>query len=60
MMCAIVISIVPLAFKKTNPFFAVTDMITAVLFIVDYFLRLMTADYKLNSKGIVSFIKYPI
>ena len=59
MMCAIVISIVPLAFKKTNPFFAVTDIITAALFIIDYIFRLITADYKLNSKGMASFIKYP-
>ena len=59
MMCAIVISIVPLAFKKTYPFFIVTDIITVILFIVDYILRLITADYKLKKAGPISFIRYP-
>lgn len=59
MMCAIVISIVPLAFKTTNRFFYISDIITAILFIVDYVLRLATADYKIGKKSIVSFIRYP-
>ncbi len=59
MMAAIVISIVPLAFKTTNRLFYITDIITAILFIIDYVLRLATADYKLGKKSIASFIKYP-
>ncbi|MBR3305927.1 MAG: ion transporter [Lachnospiraceae bacterium] len=59
MLCAIIISIVPLAFKTTNTVFQYTDMITTVLFIIDYALRLITADYKLEKKGILSFVKYP-
>ena len=59
MMFAIVISIVPLAFKNTNILFHYIDLITAFLFIIDYILRLITADYKLGNKSIVSFIKYP-
>lgn len=59
MMCAIVISIVPLAFKTTNGFFFLTDILTAILFIIDYLLRLATADYKLGKKSISSFIRYP-
>lgn len=35
------------------------DIITTVLFIIDYVLRLITADYKLNRKNISSFIRYP-
>lgn len=59
MMFAIVISIVPLAFKTINILFHYIDLITAFLFIIDYILRLITADYKLGNKSIVSFIKYP-
>ena len=59
MMCAIVVSIVPLALKKTYSVFHYTDIFTTFLFIIDYVFRLITADYKLEKKGIISFIKYP-
>lgn len=59
MMCAIIISIIPLAFKQSFPLFYYTDIITTILFIIDYALRLVTADYKLNNKSVLSFIKYP-
>ena len=59
MMCAIIISIIPLAFKETNPVFIITDWITVGLFIIDYLLRFFTADYKLGQKGILPFLKYP-
>lgn len=59
MMVTIVISIVPLAFKETNIVFQWIDYITASIFILDYFLRLITADYKLN-KSVASFFVYPI
>ena len=54
MMAAIVISLVPLAFKETHAVFAVIDFTTAGIFILDYILRLITADLKLQ-KGWVSF-----
>lgn len=59
MMISIIISIVPLAFKRTYPVFVYTDLVTAVLFIIDYILRLCTADYKLSNKSWISFVKYP-
>ncbi len=59
MMCAIILSIIPLAFKETNTFFQCVDVITVILFILDYLLRLITADYKLGKKGIISFVRYP-
>lgn len=51
MMCAIVISLIPLAFKETNSLFLVVDYITASIFVIDYFLRFITADYKLGAVG---------
>lgn len=59
MMVTIVVSIVPLAFKETNTIFQWIDYITVTIFILDYFLRLITADYKLK-KSVISFFVYPI
>ncbi len=59
MMLSIIISIIPLAFKQTYPIFVYTDIVTAVLFIIDYVLRLSTADYKMKQKSWTSFVKYP-
>lgn len=59
MMITIVTSIIPLAFKEEFPVFVIIDKIAVVIFIIDYLLRVLTADYKLN-KGGLSFILYPI
>ena len=59
MMVTIVVSVVPLAFKETNSIFQWSDYITVTIFILDYFLRLITADYKLK-KSVISFFVYPI
>ncbi len=59
MLTAIFTSLLPLAFKEAYYAFVVTDIITSVLFVADYFLRLATADYKLNSSGISAFLRYP-
>ncbi len=59
MLIAIIVSIVPLAFKQSNGLFYVTDIVTTVLFIIDYLLRLWTADLKLGKSGVTSFVKYP-
>ena len=59
MMVTIVASVVPLAFKHTNIIFQWIDYITVGVFVLDYFLRLFTADYKLE-KGARSFFEYPL
>lgn len=58
MMITIVVSIIPLAFKSTNLAFTTIDRVTVTIFIFDYLLRFITADYKIQ-KGIKSFILYP-
>ena len=58
MLCAILIGIIPLAFKESHTVFFYTDIVTTILFIVDYLLRFATADYKLNKKAL-SFLIYP-
>ncbi len=58
MMIVIVASLVPLAFKGNTFAFEIIDKVAVVIFIIDYLLRLLTADYKVN-KGIISFFIYP-
>ena len=59
MIIIIVMSLVPLVFKEDVTVFAVIDKITVAVFIGDYTLRWLTADYKYNINGIVPFLKYP-
>ena len=60
MIFIIIISIIPLAFKTQNTLFTYIDKLTCLLFIIDYFLRLITADYKLNKHKAFSFLIYPL
>lgn len=58
MMITICVSIFPLVFKNQTGVFNVIDKVSAFIFVVDYILRLVTADYKLE-KGVISFVMYP-
>ena len=58
MIIAIVISIIPLCSHEENTAFYLIDKITVSIFIIDYVLRLITADIKLK-RGLVSFVIYP-
>jgi voltage-gated potassium channel len=58
MMATILLSIVPLAFVQSYQVFDHIDKITAIIFIVDYLLRLWTADMKLKQCR-KSFVLYP-
>ena len=59
MMATIVVSIIPLAFKETNEVFKWMDTVTVGIFILDYLMRLITADLKLK-RGAASFFLYPL
>lgn len=59
MMITIFVSIIPLAFKEQSHILSWIDQITVGIFIIDYILRFITADYKLNKNGPASFIRYP-
>lgn len=58
MLLAIAVSIVPLLFANDHPVFRYFEQITVAIFIVDYLLRWLTADYRLGKKG-WSFLLYP-
>ena len=59
MIVLIVISLVPLAFKNETPFLSGLDKTCAVIFVLDYLARWMTADYKYGSRSVLSFVRYP-
>lgn len=59
MMVTIVISLAPLVTKQESIVFHYLETITVSIFIFDYILRLVTADYKLG-KNTKSFFLFPI
>ena len=59
MMIVIFLSLIPLAFKEQFSVFLWLDRITVTAFIIDYILRLITADFKLKGKEIKAFVIYP-
>ena len=59
MIIVILFSLVPLASKELTMPFLILDRVTVSIFIVDYILRWITADYYFDKKGLKSFLKYP-
>ena len=60
MLVMIIISLIPLAFREDYRCFEWFDKISVSVFIVDYLLRWMTADYKQpNKKKWKAFLDYP-
>ncbi len=60
MLCFIVLSIVPLAFREHNVLFKWFDIVSVTAFIIDYMLRWMTADLLMpNRRKWVAFLIYP-
>lgn len=55
----VLLSIIPLAMKDPPAFFDPFDKICAGVFLVDYILRLATADYKFGKHSVSSFLRYP-
>lgn len=58
MFLTIIVSLIPLTTKSHTGIFMWLDFVSTIIFIVDYVLRLVTADYKLE-KGKFSFFLYP-
>lgn len=59
MIVVIGISLIPLLFKHQYFVFNIFETVSVTIFIIDYILRLITADYKLKKHNVTSFIKYP-
>ena len=59
MIGVIVISLIPLTMKEPGHIWYIIDNFCVAVFIVDYILRLSTADYKYQDSSILSFVRYP-
>ncbi len=59
MIVVIIASLVPLAFKVDTKALQIVDKVTVTIFIFDYLLRWITADYKFEEKSVKSFLRYP-
>lgn len=60
MLIAIIIGIIPLMFREHTKLFYIFDIVSCTLYIIDYILRWMTADYRHgNRSSIASFVIYP-
>lgn len=58
MLIAIIASIIPLMFLQETRAFRIIETVTVSIFIIDYILRWITADYRLGDKAL-SFVIYP-
>ncbi|KJQ57827.1 hypothetical protein TW70_01566 [Streptococcus cristatus] len=58
MFLTIIVSLIPLTTKSHTGIFMWLDFVSTIIFVIDYVLRLVTADYKLE-KGKLSFFLYP-
>ncbi len=55
---AVIIGLIPLTLKESNPYTNSIDIITSILFLVDYIIRLWTADYKMGIKSYKAYVAY--
>ena len=59
MIGVILLGLIPLMVKGTTPALTSLDYLVTTIFVLDYFCRLVTADYKLK-RGAASFVLYPL
>lgn len=59
MIITITLSLLPLAFKQDILSFNIIDKVAVTIFIIDYILRWLTADYLFEKRSFLSFLKYP-
>lgn len=57
---AVLVGMVPMTMKTGNLYTKLIDLLTVSIFIIDYLLRIYTADYKMGVKSIVSYIAYAL
>ena len=59
MVIIILLSLLPLCFKETNKALTIIDIVCLAVFVADYLLRWITADYKYGKRSLLSFLRYP-
>lgn len=55
---AVVIGLIPLTMKSESIYTKLIDLVTALIFLFDYLIRLYTSDYKMGIKSYIAYIAY--
>lgn len=56
----IILSIFPLTLKVKPHIITGAEILCVTVFVIDYILRWITADYKLNIRGLSAFLRFPV
>ncbi len=59
MVVVIIASLVPLTMRENYPIFRDMELVCAIIYVVDYALRWISADYKFDNHHWTAFVKYP-
>ena len=60
MMIVILLSFIPLIFRDDYPILGAIDVFCVIIFIIDYILRWITADFRFGKESALSFVRYPV
>lgn len=55
---AVIVGMIPLTLKQDNKYTVVIEVITGIIFLIDYCARVYTADYKMGYKSIYAYVAY--
>lgn len=55
---AVIVGLIPLTLKTESIFTQIIDLVTAVVFLFDYSIRLYTSDYKMGIKSYKAYLAY--
>lgn len=58
MLTSIIVGLVPLTLKTNTRLTLAIDLITSILFVIDYIARIYTADYKMGFKNYKAYVAY--
>lgn len=58
MLVAMVVGLIPLTIKGENYYTRIIDLVTVIIFMIDYCLRLYTSDYKMGIRSYKAFLAY--
>ena len=57
---AVVVGLLPMTLKSESTYTKVIELVTSLIFIIDYCSRVYTADYKMGYKSIKAYIAYAL
>ncbi len=55
---AVIVGLLPMTLKADNPYTRIIEILTSIIFLTDYCVRVYTADYKMGYKSIKAYIAY--